>query len=145
MPPRTPWPRRAPTIGKSRQRPVNLTGFIPLVDLTGDPQFFPFGATVDERHRSMRARNWWHMSAKRVTGSCDRRRPVRSRGAPGSAGVHIHRVDSSGTPWRCAFTKPGPTPHQEQEVVTCEVLYVRSAPPRVHRGRSEFYIHVVSW
>lgn len=39
--------------------PVNLSGFIPLVDLQGDPQFFPFGATVDERHRSMRARNWW--------------------------------------------------------------------------------------
>jgi hypothetical protein len=53
-------PRKAPRLGGHRSNPVNLSGFIPLVDLQGDPQFFPFGATVDERHRSMRAtRNWW--------------------------------------------------------------------------------------
>jgi len=55
-----------PRIGGNRVNPVNLTGFIPLVDLQGDPQFFPFGATVDERHRSMRARNWWQWVRERL-------------------------------------------------------------------------------
>ena len=67
MPPRErSWPRIAPAIGKSRQRPVNLTGFIPLVDLTGDPVSFPFGATLNERYRSMRARNWWRIAIHAV-------------------------------------------------------------------------------
>ena len=57
-----------PRLGGSRSNPVNLSGFIPLVDLQGDPQFFPFGATVDERHRSMRARNWWQWVRKMLRG-----------------------------------------------------------------------------
>ena len=51
--------RKAPRLGGSTSNPINLSGFTPLVDLTGDPHSFPFGAMVDAHYRSRRALRWW--------------------------------------------------------------------------------------
>ena len=115
MPPRTPWPRRAPTIGKSRQRPVNLTGFIPLVDLTGDPVSFPFGATLNERYRSMRARGWWRMAINAIRSMLTLPAATRRRIARISLGLPSNHPSSA---WKQAVPRPPPVTSAEDDYMT---------------------------
>ena len=58
--------RKIPRLGGSTSNPINLSGFTPLVDLTGDPRSFPFGAMVDTRYRSRRALRWWRSAIDAV-------------------------------------------------------------------------------